>query len=73
MVALGQRNRRENDEALTVLQANGLSLVEVSPKDVETFKSLVASAEAELVGQAFSREAHEQIARHLQDFRRTSP
>ena len=73
MVALGQRNRRENDEAMTVLQANGLSLVEVSPKDVETFKGLVASAEAKLVGQAFSREAYEQIARHLQNFRRTSP
>ena len=73
MVALGQHNRRENDEAMTVLQANGLSLVEVSPKAVETFKSLVANAEAELVGRAFSREAHEQIARHLQDFRRASP
>ena len=73
MVALGQRNRRENDEAMTVLQANGLSLVEVNPKDVETFKDLVTSAEAELVGRAFSREAHEQIAQHLQDFRRTSP
>ena len=73
LAALGQRNRRENDEAMSVLQANGLSLVEVSPKDVETFKGLVTSAEAELVGRAFSREAHEQIARHLQDFRRTSP
>ena len=73
LAALGQRNRRENNEAMTVLQANGLSLVEVSPKDVETFKSLVANAEAELVGRAFSRAAHEQIARHLYDFRRASP
>ena len=73
MAALNQRNRRENDEAMTVLQANGLSLVEVNPRDVETFEGLVTSAEAKLVGQAFSREAHEQIARHLQDFRRTSP
>ena len=73
LAALNQRNRRENDEAVTVLQANGLSLVEVNPNDVETFKGLVTSAEAKLVGQAFSREAHEQIARHLQDFRRTPP
>ena len=73
MAALNQRNRRENDEAMTVLQANGLSLVEVNSNDVETFKGLVTSAESELVGQAFSREAYEQIARHLQDFRRTSP
>ena len=73
MIDLSQRNRRENDEAMTVLQANGLSLVEVNPEDIETFEGLVTSAEAELVGQAFSREAHEQIARHLQDFRRTSP
>ena len=73
MAALGQRNRRKNDESMTVFQASGLSLVEVSPKAVETFKSLVANAEAELVGRAFSREAHEQIARHLQDFRRASP
>ena len=73
MVALSQRSRRENHEAMAVLQANGLSLVEVSPKDVETFKSFVASAEAELVGRAFSRTAHEQIARHLQDLRQTSP
>ena len=73
MAALNQRNRRENDEAMTVLQANGLSLVEVNPKDVETFEGLVASAEAELVGRSFSREAHEQIAQHLQEFRQTSP
>ena len=73
MADLNQRNRRENDEAMTVLQANGLSLVEVNPEDIETFKGLVASSEAELVGRAFSREAHEQIARHLQDFRRTPP
>ena len=73
MVALGQRNRRENDEAMTVLQDNGLSLVEVNPKDVETFKGLVTNAEAELVGRAFSRAAHEQIARHLQEFRQASP
>lgn len=72
MVALGQRNRRENDEALAVLQANGLSLVEVRPQDVEAFKSLVARAETELVGRAFSQTAHEQIVRHLQDFRRMS-
>ena len=73
LAALGQHNRRENDEAMAVLQANGLSLVEVSPNDVETFKGLVASAEAELVGRAFSRAAHEQIARHLQEFRQASP
>ena len=73
MAALNQRNRRENDEAMTVLQANGLSLVEVNPNDIETFKDLVTSAEAELVGQAFSHEAYEQIAQHLQDFRRTPP
>ena len=73
MAALNQRNRRENDEAMTVLQANGLSLVEVNPNDIETFKELVTSAEAELVGQAFSHEAYEQIAQHLQDFRRTPP
>lgn len=73
MAALRQRNRRENDEAMAVLQANGLSLVEVLPKDEEVFKSLVARAETELVGRAFSQAAHEQIARHLQDFRRTSP
>ena len=73
MAALSQRNRRENDEAMTVLQANGLSLVEVNPEDIETFKGLVTSAETELVDQAFSREAHEQIARHLENFRRTSP
>ncbi len=73
LAALKKRNRQENDEAMTVLQANGLSLVEVNPSDVATFKGLVASAEAELAGRAFSREAHEQIAQHLQDFRRTAP
>ena len=73
LATLNQRNRRENDEAMTVLQANGLSLVEVNPNDIETFTGLVTSAEAKLVGQAFSRAAHEQIARHLQDFRRTAP
>ena len=72
LVALRQQNRRENDEAMAVLQANGLSLVEVRPNDVEAFKHLVARAEAELVGHAFSQAAHAQIARHLQACR-TAP
>ena len=72
MAALWQHSRQQNDEAMKELQ-DDLSLVEVNPEDIETFKGLVTSAEAELVGQAFSHEAHEQIARHLQDFRRTPP
>jgi hypothetical protein len=37
---------------------------------VQTFRDLVAQSEAELVGKAFSREAHQRVQAHLKEFRR---
>ena len=73
MAALSIQSRRENDEAMTVLEANGLQIVEASPADVATFKNLVVAAEAELTGKAFSTQAHSLIQQHLREFRQAAP
>ena len=72
MAELGRQSRRTNREAMEVLQANGLTLVDASPDDVQTFKNLVESAEAELSGNAFSLGAYQQIQEHLRVFRQTA-
>lgn len=71
MTNLSRQSREENAEAMAVLQANGLTLVEASPTDIATFKKLVESAQTELVGKAFSLEAHNQIKRHLTAYQQT--
>ena len=72
MAELGRQSRQTNREAMEVLQANGLTLVDASPDDVQTFKNLVESAEAELSGNAFSLGAYQQIQEHLRVFRQTA-
>jgi len=61
--------RRENEEAMQAMLANGLEIVSPLPPDVETFKQLVSDSVPELVGKSFSREAYDMIQAHLKDFR----
>ena len=71
MAQLGHQIRKENQEAMEVLQANGLSIVHSGPIEIATFRDLVSSAQTELVGTAFSNDAHKQIQHHLAQFRKT--
>lgn len=73
MAELALQSRKENQEALTVLQSNGLTLVNASPADIATFKQFVTAAEAELVGKAFSRESYDLVEQHLGDFHINAP
>ena len=73
MAELSRQSRRVNEEAMAVLKANGLQIVEASPADVETFKNLVVSAEAELSGKAFSTQAHSLVQQYLREFRQVAP
>lgn len=69
MVELTKLTRSENAEALEVMQANGLKLVEASTDDVQTFRDLVTQSEAELTGKAFSTEARDLVQQHLSAYR----
>ena len=69
MADLSRESRRENKDAMAVLQTHGIEMIDASPKDVETFRDLVAQTEAELTGTAFSKQAHQLIQRHLREYR----
>ena len=69
LTQLTEKTRRENEEAMQVMLANGLQLVSPLPPDVETFKQLVADSVPELVGKSFSREAYDLVQMHLNAFR----
>ena len=70
MTQLGHQIRKENQEAMEVLQANGLSIVHSGQIEIDTFRKLVSSAQTELVGTAFSNAAHKQIQHHIAQFRK---
>ncbi len=67
------RNRKENEEALQVMQSQGLGLVVPPPDEVRSFEELVEESLPELVGRAFSQEAFDQVQKHLAEFRRQLP
>lgn len=64
-----QQNRKENTEAMQVMQANGLQLVSPLPADVQGFEQLVQDSLPELVGHAFSQEAYDLVQATLATFR----
>ncbi|MBI2505162.1 MAG: TRAP transporter substrate-binding protein DctP [Candidatus Latescibacteria bacterium] len=67
------QNRKENAEALKVLQANGLELVTPPPDEIQGFEQLVRDSLPELVGQAFTQEAYDLVQAHLSSFRQQDP
>ena len=69
MIELNKQTRIENAEALEVMQANGLKLIEASTEDIQTFRDLVTQSETELTGKAFSTEARDLVQRHLSAYR----
>ncbi|MEW6752747.1 MAG: TRAP transporter substrate-binding protein DctP [Candidatus Latescibacterota bacterium] len=67
------QTRRDNQQAMQVMQDNGLELVSPTPEDVAAFRALVTETVPELVGKAFSSESYGLVQQHLQDFRRHRP
>ena len=64
-----RQSRRDNQEALQVMRDNGLEFVSPLDQEVASFKQLVLDSTPELVGQAFSAHAHQQILGHLAVYR----
>lgn len=64
------QNRKENEEAVQVMKANGLELVVPMQEEIESFEQLVRDSIPELVGKAFSQQSFEMVHTHLGDFRR---
>lgn len=63
------RGRIDNAEALAVMRREGVQPVAVPPAAEASFRDLVAETSADLVGQAFSREANDLVQKHLAEFR----
>ncbi len=63
------QNREENQEAIKVMEANGVELVVPMQEEIESFKQLVRDSIPELVGKAFSEQSFEMVQTHLQIFR----
>lgn len=68
-----QQNRKENSEALAVLQANGLQLVAPPSAEIQGFEQLVWDSLPELVGHAFTQEAYALVQAKLAAFRQQHP
>ena len=71
-LSIGEPQHESPAFVLQVMQDNGLNLVETSPGELETFYGLVDQTRAELVGTAFSHQAHEQITQLLKSLRATA-
>jgi TRAP-type C4-dicarboxylate transport system substrate-binding protein len=60
-----RQNRKENGEALQVLEANGLQLVAPPPEEIAGFEQLVRDSLPELVGHAVPQDAYELVQAEL--------
>ncbi len=63
--------RQSNDEALQVLQDNGISLVKLTPESRTELLNYREMTVEKLVGDAFSRGIYEEAVKHLEKFRKT--
>lgn len=68
-----RQNRKENGEALQVLEASGITLVAPAPGEIQGFEQLVRDSLPELVGHAFSQEACDLVQTHLAALRQQPP
>jgi TRAP-type C4-dicarboxylate transport system substrate-binding protein len=63
--------RKSNDEALQVLQDNGISLVKLTPESRDELMNYRKMTAEKLVGDAFSKGIYEEALDHLEKFRKT--
>lgn len=72
LLAQSQTNRKDNAEALQVMQGQGLEIVEPDSAAIQSFEDMVSASLPDLVGKAFSEEAHELVREHLRQFRQAN-
>lgn len=70
MKQLSIYSRKENEEAIAVMKANGLEFVTPREEEVANFHSLVEETISELAGKAFSRRSLDIVQGHLHDYRK---
>jgi TRAP-type C4-dicarboxylate transport system substrate-binding protein len=70
MAALKQQVRKENQEAIQVMQTHGIKLVKPSPDQIEEFKKLSDRAIQRIGGHKFSNDVLRQVKTYLDDFRK---
>ena len=70
MRALSLEMRRENVEALSVLQSNGVQINKVSALDLNTFEKLVKETIKELLKSPMPPDTHSQVQTLLEQFRK---
>lgn len=69
MNALSLTTRRENEEAIQAMLANGLEQIEANEDELQTLYDLVEQTRLDLVGNAFSQVAHDRVEQLLIEYR----
>jgi TRAP-type C4-dicarboxylate transport system substrate-binding protein len=67
---LKEITRKENQEALQVMEKHGVQIVTPPQDQVAEFKRLSDTAMTHLVGQSFSKRVLDEIIAHLEDYRK---
>jgi len=70
MAPLKQQIRKENQEAVQVMQNHGVKLVKPPPDQIDEFKKLSDRAMQRIGGHTFSKEVLKQVKAYLDDFRK---
>ena len=64
-----ESSRKDNEEALAVMEQQGLVRVEPPAKEIDAFRDLVDDSMPELIGNAFSHESFVLVQKHLAEYR----
>lgn len=67
--ALNVKTRADNEEALRVMEREGIQTVEPSPQELARFQEIAREATEEMAGRVFSREILKDISTHLDTLR----
>ena len=73
LAALRTQVRKSNDEALQVLEKQGVQVAASTPEQVAEFETLRDATVAGLKGRDFSAETWAEVMRHLEAFRASAP
>ncbi len=67
---LNVRTRRDNDEAVRVMQKQGIKLVSPTDEETEEFKRISLEAIDELGDKVFSKDVLVQVRSHIKQYRK---
>jgi TRAP-type C4-dicarboxylate transport system substrate-binding protein len=69
MSRLVQESREDNEEAIELMQQNGIKIVKVSEEHLSEFETVAKKAYQDLVGRLYSRELLNQVTGALEEYR----